>query len=153
VTVQKGGTLIVQGATIDHNIKAGGAAGIAIEPGSHVGVDVTIGGTTGTADGGNRVCDSTIGHNLSVTDSTAGAGDWEIGCDSGNTIGNDLNVNGNKNSVDVSDNTVGHNMAVTKNADATVTGNDVGHDAHCDKNAVLGGSGNTVGNKNTCPVV
>jgi hypothetical protein len=151
VNVKKGGTLVVQGASVDHNIKAGGAAGIAIEPGSTVGNDVTLDGTTGSADGGNRVCDSTIGHNLSVTKSTAGAGDWEIGCDYGNSIANDLHVDGNHNAVDVTYNSVGGNMTVTNNAVATVIGNDVTHDANCSKNAVQSGSGNTAGHKSTCP--
>jgi hypothetical protein len=154
VQVQKGGTLIDHGASIGHDLHADKAAGVALDQGASVGHDVTIDGTTGTADGGNRICSSNIGHNLTVQNSAAGAGDWSIGggvCDDGNSVGQDLNVHGNDNSVDVSNNMVGGNLSVENNANATVNDNTAAHDTSCKKNTVQAGGGNSAGHKNGCP--
>lgn len=156
VNVQKGGTLLMVQSSIGHNLKADHPQGIGIYLDSSIGNDANIDGTTGgSGDGFNYICKTSIGHDLNVVNSAATASPWSIGgsdCGVGNTVGHDLNVNKNKNSVDVSRNVVANNMSVSGNTGGgSVTDNTVTHDANCGgNNPPLTESGNTAPHKNTC---
>ena len=181
VIVDGGGSLIVQGASIAHNINATKAASLSISLGAKVGYDVNVSGITGAAQPYqgtpyNYVCASSITHNLNIQSSAAGAGAWSIGgpgCSSGNTIGNDVNLQANANSINLVGNNVthdinvsgnigaktaaagnrtGHSVNVTGNHGTTtsVTGNTIGYDANCSANTGFTGSGNTAVHNNTC---
>ena len=157
VNVQSGGTLLMKQSSIGHNLKADHPAGIGIYLNSSIGNDAVIDGVTGgSGDGYNYICYTHVGHDLNVVNSAASASPWAIGssadCGVSDTVDHNLNVNKNKNAVDVSRNHVGNVMSVTGNTGGTtVQDNQVGSDANCGSNSPpTSYSGNTAGGKNTC---
>lgn len=178
VYVEKGSTLIDQGAIVGYDINAtAGPKGIGIggpagTPGS-VGHDIDVTGTSGagpgTNAGNNYICDTVVGHNIDVQGSTSGAGQWIVGdrdeqCTTGgNLVGFNLYVDNNKNRVDVSDNMQGslpyvggiaNNLYVTGNAvtatSPIVESNFIGDNATCQAGTTTDGDGahNIVGAHN-----
>jgi hypothetical protein len=159
VQVQKGGTLVDKGATINHDIHGDHPAGIGIGFGGQVGHNIDINGVTGTVPGGitpdNYVCNTQVGNDVNVHDSAAGASQWFIGalpeCTTPLTVGHDLNVTNNANHVTVSSNTIGHYLNVNGNTGGTVVSNNTATGkATCkNNNPAATGGGNSPG---TCPV-
>jgi hypothetical protein len=177
--VMTGGTLIDQGATIGGDLNANNPKAVTVAGGNVQG-DVQLQGVAGSpaGDKDNYVCDTSIGHDLSVQNSAATAGTIVIGgppdCSVGDKIGHDLSVQNNATAVTVSDNTVTHNLSIQNNTGGvtvetnkagedlevqnnsggvTVTNNHAGHNAQCRNNKpTTGGSGNTAGSQNKgCP--
>jgi hypothetical protein len=162
VTVGQGAMFTCDGTSIGHDLRVSQAAGIGLQ-GCRVGHDARLTGLTGDGPGGGAtyLCDSSIGHDLSVQDGAVHAAEVEIGgppnCDGGplaNTIGHDLTVWHNA-EVEVTDNQVGHDLTVQGNhaPGSNVSANTVGHDASCrDNTPPVTGSGNTAAGKNNgCP--
>lgn len=129
VHVGRGATLYVEGASVGHDLDYDEPQGVDVDAGSQIGHDLEIEGLLGhpAAEAHNEVCGANIVHDLSVTNGAAAAAALEIGCPDeggGNTIGHDLNVHNNANTV-------------------TVQGNKATHMATCHDNTHLTGSGNT----------
>lgn len=170
IDVNRGATLIDQGAQVANDIQATSPMGMGIGASTSgavgkVGHDVQISGTSGAGPGtvkagSNYVCATQVGHDLSVTGSTSAAGQWIIGdrdedCSAGaDLIGNNLYVQTNKNRVDVSDNKtgvppymggIGDNLYVTGNAVNSTTpiveSNFIGDSATCQIGTKLDGDG------------
>ncbi len=164
VTVGKGASLGVDNSSIGHDVKANGAAlfeFIGYTGPISVGHDVVLTGTSPEAMsyGGYDVCDTTIGHDLSITGADI-AYEIEVG-DTGpqdnefcgapgpvsqpDSVGHDLTVSNNTaGKVDVGNNSVGHDLNVNNNFASTSTGdtgdigvddNTVSHDATCTGNS------------------
>jgi hypothetical protein len=114
LTVSPGGTLIDPAVTVGHDFVAHSPAGISID-GDSVGHDLRIEGLSGAAGVQNRICNTTVGHDLVVLGGLASAGRFGVGdgCpDGGNTVGHDLVVAGNANAVALAGNSVGHDLRV-----------------------------------------
>jgi hypothetical protein len=114
LTVSPGGTLIDPAVTIGHDLVAHSPAGISID-GDSVGHDLRIEGLSGSAGGPNRICNTKVGHDLVVQGGLASAGPFAVGggCpDGGNTVGHDLVVGHNANTVALAGNSVGHDLRV-----------------------------------------
>ena len=182
VNVNAGSTLIDNGAIVGHDINGTNAKGIGIGgsasgPG-RVGEDIDIYATSGAGPGtvtrgDNYICDTAVVNDVNVQNSTSAAGQWIIGdtdeeCTrGGNQIGHDINVQSNKNRVDISDNEKGtapysvgitHDLTVGQNTVTStspiVESNYIGHDADCQAGTKKDGDGskNIVGHDNNgCP--
>ncbi|HEU5213852.1 MAG TPA: glycoside hydrolase family 3 C-terminal domain-containing protein [Gaiellaceae bacterium] len=129
--VEKGDWCDLVDVTVNGDLHIDKSSGVRLES-VDVGGNADVNKTGAAADplsaGTNVICNSTIGHDLSVRDSSAGA-PWSTGACGPNTIGHDLRFDGNDATAnDISGNTIQHNLT-------------------CDKNAGLTGSGNTVGGK------
>jgi hypothetical protein len=152
--VQATGSLNDQAATVGHDVVATNPQIISIGYGGSVGHDIVIQGLTGSGD--NYICNTRIGHDLSVSNGLVSASVLNIGpprCAAPLTVGHDLTVRNNANPVTVSDNSAGHDLVVQGNTGGTtVNGNHAGHDAACIANTgfVAAGNGNTAGHNNTC---
>ena len=83
LTVSPGGTLIDSAVTVGHDLVAHSPAGISIDGGS-VGHDLRIEGLSGSAGAQNRICNTTVGHDLVV------AGNANAVALAGNSVGHDL---------------------------------------------------------------
>jgi hypothetical protein len=181
VIVQQGATLNDNGGQIGHDIRADRPSGIALHglesPGT-VGHDVNVNGVSGSSseDQYNEVCDTDIGHDLNITNSTGTAASWFVGdFDAGTITGeesgcfdgavqvtHDLSATNNANSVDISENGtnisannnggIGHDLNAINNNPSIVEGNIVGHDANCSGTTTKDSdpAANTAGHKNTC---
>ena len=158
VTVGKGASLGVDNSSIGHDVTVNGGALIEFigYTGSiTVGHDVVLTGTSPEAMsyGGYDICDTTIGHDLSITKTNV-AFEIEVGDNGGqdnefcafpgpmpDSIGHDVTVSNNSaGKVDVGNNSVGHDLNVNNNSASTATGdtgdvgvddNTVSHDATC----------------------
>jgi plastocyanin len=175
VIVQPGGRLWDQQGSVGHDITANQPAGIAIggfdtPQGGSVGHDITILGVTGNGPRGgvNWLCNTHVGHDVTIANSASTAGKWDIGdlepeCGGGGiTTGHDLNVVNNANQVDVSDNNeglppppfaIGHDLNVLGNAlPPIVESNSARHDANCQSDHTTDGDGvpNVAGHNNSC---
>ena len=157
VQVQQGATLICQNSSMS-GLQATNPAGIGISN-CTVSHDLQINGLSGQGPGvggDNYICASTVGHDLIVTNGATSAGRLVIGdlpdCASGNSVGHDLTVMGNGDSVDVGQNRAGHDVSVHNNAGGTsVDVNGAGHDAICTgNNPGATGYGNTAVHSNSC---
>jgi outer membrane biosynthesis protein TonB len=87
LTVSPGGTLIDPAVTVGHDLVAHSPAGISIDGGS-VGHDLRIEGLSGSAGVQNRICNTTVGHDLVVE------GNANAVALAGNSVGHDLRVGG-----------------------------------------------------------
>jgi hypothetical protein len=185
VQLGRGATLIDQGATIDQNLNATDPTAVQIggSQTSTIGQSVEITGLSGVGpdgSGDNYICNASVGQNLSVQNAAAGASPIVIGdsapgsdCSAGDTVGQNLQLQGNAAMVDAADNQVGQNLQVTNNtggvrvdrnqvgqnlqvqnnsAGAEVSGNTVSHNAQCSGNQPAAtGSGNHSGKNQGCP--
>jgi hypothetical protein len=182
VIVDQGATLIDRGATIENNITAtqpkgigiGGYAGHA----GYVSTSITIHGLTGqgpgtVTKGGNYICNTNIGNNVTVENTAGGAGEWIIGdrheeCSGGtDQLNGSLIAINNNTRVDISDIKKGHppysvgigyNLVVTGNlvnsTSPIVESNFVGNNATCQPGTKedADGTPNIVDGKNNgCP--
>jgi hypothetical protein len=178
VNVYRGATLIDNAGIIGHDIngyqpKGIGIGGFGTQSGL-VGNDITINGVSGAGPGtvtkgANYVCNTGIGNNLYISNSTALAGPWIIGdrdeecTGGGNEVGTNVTVSSNHNRVDVSDNEegtfpysvgIGMNLTVTGNlvsaTSPVVESNLVGQNATCQAGTKKDADGtpNTVGGAN-----
>jgi hypothetical protein len=87
LTVSPGGTLIDPAVTVGHDLVAHSPARISIDGGS-VGHDLRIEGLSGSAGVQNRVCNTTVGHDLVVV------GNANAVAVAGNSVGHDLRIDG-----------------------------------------------------------
>jgi hypothetical protein len=160
VNVGKDATLGAENSWVGHNVNAN--APYEIETGNngpfYVGNDFKVNGAD-TPNGGQGydICDTTVGHNLSFTNTLLiyeinigdlGPSAYEFCSYSPhgqNSIGNDLIVTGNSTGrIDIGNNSVGHDLTVSNNKATTATGdlgdigvddNEVGRYATCQGNS------------------
>jgi pimeloyl-ACP methyl ester carboxylesterase len=159
VDVQGGGALLMSSSTVKHDLVATGAAWLLLAGDDHVWHDANISATEGVPsialNGVDAVCDTTVGHDLVVSDSSSQT-DWIVGdvmspsgiCAAANSVGHDAEITGNSGEVDFSDNNPGdgpsslqatagdggvaHDLYVTSNSGIVIVEDDtVGHDATC----------------------
>jgi len=202
LVVPAGGFCIVDSATIQHDLTIGQNADVAIEnttighdlsatapqaiitgwgggnPGPvRVGHDLTINGSDAPNGIGYDLCDTTVDHDLQVTNTVipfeifigdkggTGFDFCEPALSTSDHVGHDLVVANNRTGrIDVGDNTIGHDLRVVNNTASTdtdlgdidVSDNSVGHDALCSgnnpppsKDGPEDGS-NHAGHTNTC---
>jgi hypothetical protein len=111
LAVEPGGTLIASGVTVGHDLRASNPAGIAIS-GDRVGHDLRINGIRGSATGGrNYVSGTIVGHDMAVQGGLFSASPFAVGR---NSVGHDLVVTGNQNTVTVAGNSVGHDARLQR---------------------------------------
>jgi hypothetical protein len=143
VNVGDSASLDVQASTIGNDIQAKHPASLIVRLGSTVANNVKADGTNSVPAGYefNFICNSTIGHDLVVQNSTSIA-PWVIGwidpsaCAKSVAIGNNANITGNQASVNFSDNSpangpdggaggVGHDLNVNHNTGDIVANDNV----------------------------
>ncbi len=102
--VGRGAFLIVDGASIGHDLHADQPNGIGIV-GADVDHNLVVNGVAGAGpgpNGDNYVCGTTVGHDLNIEHSAAGAGIWQIGsavCGGANTVGHNTHIDDNATAV------------------------------------------------------
>ena len=109
--------------TVNGDLHVDETSGIRLENvdvAGNVDVDHAGGAADPLSAGTNLICSSTVGHDLVIHDSAAGA-PWSIGACGPNTIGHDLHFDHNGGSNDISGNTIGHNLTCDKNFALTGT--------------------------------
>jgi hypothetical protein len=143
-----GGTLELSGATVKGQLQVQGGGTVAILQSTHIEGNLQIQNLP-AGSGQIQICGANIDGNLQFQNNAAavtiGAAS---GCD-GNTVGGNLQVNGNSDSVVISGNTVGGNLQVQNNSGPStqVSGNEVGKNLQCEDNASISGDGNSAQNK------
>ena len=131
VIVEKGAGFFPGGTKIGHDVLANGALFVELgDPNNgttqtRVGHDVIIKATAGPVPVGNGICQTKIGHNLTITGSKAKASQWDVGypdpygcarnLDPHVYVGHNATFTNNANSFEVGDLRVGHNLDFTHN--------------------------------------
>ena len=165
VIVDSGASFYIGGTTIGHDLRASGAALIELgDPNNGstetvIGDDAIITGTVGGLPYGEFICQTHIGHNLSVTDTASTASGWDIGAPEaancgrnvtpGDIVGNTATFTNNEGAyLDVGSNQVGYNLVFKGNVEGfnDLTGNAITNNCSQNYNHPFSGSGNTAGN-------
>jgi hypothetical protein len=115
-----GGTLTLSNVTVSGNLATSGGS-LSIGPSVTLDRNADLQGLTGTA---NRVCQSTILGNLSVSNNSGSVllGSTASIC-GGNSFGKNVDIQGNTGSIAVFDNTVAHSLSCSTNSSITGGGN------------------------------
>ena len=163
VTVQQGGSFYIGGTTIGHDLNANQPNLIELGDVNNGGTvviehDVNINGTTGTLPFGEFICQTKIGHNLTVSGTQPGTPGWDIGFPEpfncgrnstpGDSIAGDATFNNNAGAyLDVGDSSFGHDLTYNGNTGSfnDLTNNTIAHNCSQSGNHPYDGSGNTAG--------
>lgn len=165
VTIDQGGSFFIGGTTIGHDLNANHPNLIELgDPNNGttatvIGHDVNINGTTGTFPFGEFICQTQIGHNLTVQGTAPGTTGWDIGFPEpfncarnstpGDSIAGDATFSNNAGAyLDVGDSTFGHDLTYNGNTGIfdNLTDNSIVHNCTQSNNHPYDGSGNTAGN-------
>ncbi len=142
-----GGTLELSGATVRGKVPVPGGGTVSVLQSSHIEGNLQIQSLpAGSAQ--IQICGATVDGNLQYLDNGAPVTIGAASECAGDTIGGNLQINGNDASTTISGNTVAGNLQVQNNTAATqVSGNMIGKTLQCESDASITGGGNSAREK------